>query len=155
MGKRSKRSEAKSEKIEEVLEDEEQVEDAEETAKTKEDAQDDAEGKDSDAAAKAAEAEPEAAEKIEEESEPEKELPPPEPDHPDAVAALKDLGARLETNEAGNVWRILFYEDHKDADLAQIHNLHSLKELWVIGSKISKDATEAFKEAFPDVTVYA
>ena len=79
---------------------------------------------------------------------------PPEPDHPDAVAALKDLGARLDTNEHGNVWRLFFYEDHGDSDVAQIHGLPSLKEIWLVGSKATRPMVEQLKEKMPNTTIY-
>ena len=81
--------------------------------------------------------------------------PPPEPDDPDAVQALKDIGARLETNEEGNVWRVFFYEDHTDADVTRMHSLHSLKQVWVIGSKATPECVAQLREQFPNATVYA
>ena len=81
--------------------------------------------------------------------------PPPEPDDPDAVQALKDIGARLETNEEGNVWRVFFYEDHTDADVTRMHSLHSLKQVWVIGSKATPECVTQLREQFPNATVYA
>ena len=81
--------------------------------------------------------------------------PPPEPDDPDAVQALKDIGARLETNEEGNVWRVFFYEDHTDADVTKMHSLHSLKQVWVIGSKATPECVTQLREQFPNATVYA
>ena len=83
------------------------------------------------------------------------EPPPPEPDDPDAVQALKDIGARLETNEEGNVWRVFFYEDHTDADVTKMHSLHSLKQVWVIGSKATPECVTQLREQFPNATVYA
>ena len=81
--------------------------------------------------------------------------PPPEPDDPNAVQALKDIGARLETNEEGNVWRVFFYEDHTDADVTRMHSLHSLKQVWVIGSKATPECVTQLREQFPNATVYA
>ncbi|MBB75554.1 MAG: hypothetical protein CMJ75_13690 [Planctomycetaceae bacterium] len=81
--------------------------------------------------------------------------PPPEPDDPTAVQALKDLGARLETNEEGNVWRVFFYEDHTDADVTKMHSLNSLKQVWVIGSKATPECVTQLREQFPNATVYA
>jgi hypothetical protein len=81
--------------------------------------------------------------------------PPPEPDDPNAVQALKDIGARLETNEEGNVWRVFFYEDHTDADVTRMHSLHSLKQVWVIGSKATPECVAQLREQFPNATVYA
>ena len=81
--------------------------------------------------------------------------PPPEPDDPNAVQALKDIGACLETNEEGNVWRVFFYEDHTDADVTRMHSLHSLKQVWVIGSKATPECVTQLREQFPNATVYA
>jgi hypothetical protein len=78
----------------------------------------------------------------------------PDPDHPDAVAALKDLGARLELNKWDSVWRILFYESHDDSVLDQIHSLPCLKEVWLMGTKVTEEGYEKFKERFPDITIY-
>ncbi len=78
----------------------------------------------------------------------------PDPDHPDAVAALKDLGARLELNKWNSVWRILFYESHDDSALDQIHSLPCLKEVWLMGTKVTEEGYEKFKERFPDITIY-
>ncbi|HAY81825.1 MAG TPA: hypothetical protein DCY79_18630, partial [Planctomycetaceae bacterium] len=87
------------------------------------------------------------------EPEPEPEVPP-EPDHQDAVAALKDLGVRLVTNEHGNAFRVIFYEQHGDEAIAQIRGLHSLKEVWLVGSKATKQIVDQLKESLPEVTVY-
>lgn len=84
---------------------------------------------------------------------PKVELPPP-PDHQDAVAALKDVGARLDLNEQGNVWRVFFYDKNTDAHLAQIRNLPSLREIWLIGSKVTKPGAEGLRERLPKVTIY-
>ena len=80
--------------------------------------------------------------------------PPPEPDDPNAVQALKDVGARLETNEEGNVWRVFFYEQHTDADVTKMHSLYSLKQVWVIGSKATPECVTQLREQFPNATVY-
>ena len=77
-----------------------------------------------------------------------------EPDHPDTVAALRDLGARLDTNERGNVWRIFLYDKHGDKDLAQIHGLPSLKELWLLGTKVTRRGAEEIRAKLPGVKVY-
>ncbi|MEE3367787.1 MAG: hypothetical protein VX346_00445 [Planctomycetota bacterium] len=92
---------------------------------------------------------------VEEAAKVEEPPPPPEPDDPTAVQALKDLGARLETNEEGNVWRVFFYEDHTDADVTKMHSLHSLKQVWVIGSKATAECVTQLREQFPNATVYA
>ena len=80
--------------------------------------------------------------------------PPPEPDHQDSVAALNDLGARLELNEHGNAWRLFFYEDHGDDAVAQIHGLNSLKEIWLLGTKVSEKMVDELKEHLPEAKVF-
>ncbi|MCP3695965.1 MAG: hypothetical protein GY917_27450, partial [Planctomycetaceae bacterium] len=101
----------------EPIEDQESVDDAADAGGA------DAEAADKDAADKDA-AEPDAAEETPEEEDDE----PKGDDHPDAIAALKDLGARLDLNKHERVWRIFFYEQHGDDVLDQIHGLPSLKE---------------------------
>ena len=88
----------------------------------------------------------------EEEEEPEPEVV--EPDHQDAVAALRDIGARLDVNDNGNVWRIFFYEKHTDKDLDQIHGLPALKELWLLTTKITSNGANAVRERLDKATVH-
>jgi hypothetical protein len=76
------------------------------------------------------------------------------PDHPDAVAALQDIGARLMMNQFDRVFRIIFYEQHKDDVLDQIRNLPSLKEVWIMHTKIKEDAAKALEERLEGVKVY-
>jgi len=78
----------------------------------------------------------------------------PGDDHPDAVAALKDLGARLDLNKHERVWRIFFYEKHDDDALEQIHGLSSLKELWLLHTRVTSEAAEKVRERLEGVTVY-
>ena len=78
----------------------------------------------------------------------------PGDDHPDAVAALKDLGARLDLNKHERVWRIFFYEKHDDNALDQIHGLSSLKELWLLHTRVTSEAAEKARERLEGVTVY-
>ncbi len=79
---------------------------------------------------------------------------PLEPDHPDTVAALREIGARCEVDKTGHVWRLFFYEKNTDEHLSHVHGLAGLKEIWLIGSRVSPKGVEAFKEEYPDVTVY-
>ena len=88
---------------------------------------------------------------VEEEAE---EQAPLEPDHQDAIAALKDCGCRLDVDDTGHVWRIFLYDRMGDETLAQIHGLPALKDVWVIGTRVSKEMVEQFKEQFPKVRVY-
>ncbi len=75
-------------------------------------------------------------------------------DHPDAIAALKDLGARLDLNKHERVWRIFFYEQHDDAMLDQIHGLPSLKELWLLHTRVTEEGAEKVRERLEGVTVH-
>ena len=79
---------------------------------------------------------------------------PVDPDHPDTVAALKDIGARLDLNEQGRIWRVFFYDRNQDDDLAHIHGLRDLKEVWLLGTKVTRQGAERLKERLPEVTVY-
>ena len=77
------------------------------------------------------------------------------PDHPDALAALEDVGARLMKNQFGRVTRILFYDHHRDGDLDQIRNLPSLKEVWLLHTpRIKRPAVEALRERLEGVEVH-
>ena len=78
----------------------------------------------------------------------------PGDDHPDAVAALKDLGARLDLNKHERVWRVFFYEKHGDEALGQIHGLSSLKELWLLHTGVTSEGAEQVRERLEGVTVY-
>ena len=75
-------------------------------------------------------------------------------DHPDAIAALKDLGARLDLNKHERVWRIFFYEQHDDAVLDQIHGLPSLKELWLLHTRVTEEGAEKVRERLEGVIVH-
>lgn len=86
------------------------------------------------------------------EEEPEEELPP---DDKKAVAALRKLGVRLDVNEKGNVWRVIFNDmNGRDDALVLLKGLPGLKELWLIGTKVTPKAAEKFKEDHPKMTVY-
>ena len=78
----------------------------------------------------------------------------PGDDHPDAIAALKDLGARLDLNKHERVWRIFLYENHGDEALEQIHGLSSLKELWLLHTRVTSEGAEKARERLEGVTVY-
>ena len=78
----------------------------------------------------------------------------PGDDHPDAIAALKDLGARLDLNKHERVWRIFLYENHGDEALEQIHGLSSLKELWLLHTRVTSEGAEKVRERLEGVTVY-
>jgi len=89
-------------------------------------------------------------EPVEEEEEEE----PAEPDNQDAIVALKDIGARVDSNDKERVWRVFFYEKHGDDALAQVHGLPALKEVWILGTKITEQMKDRFVEQFPKVKVY-
>ncbi|MCP4811250.1 MAG: hypothetical protein GY888_01985 [Planctomycetaceae bacterium] len=127
----------------EPIEDQESVDDAADAGGA------DAEAADKDAADKDA-AEPDAAEETPEEEDDE----PKGDDHPDAIAALKDLGARLDLNKHERVWRIFFYEQHGDDVLDQIHGLPSLKELWLLHTRVTEEGAEKARERLEGVTVH-
>ena len=78
----------------------------------------------------------------------------PGDDHPDAIAALKDLGARLDLNKHERVWRIFFYEKHDDTAVDQIHGLSSLKELWLLHTRVTSEAADKVRERLEGVTVH-
>ena len=96
----------------------------------------------------------EAAEQDAAEETPEEDDEPKGDDHPDAIAALKDLGARLDLNKHERVWRIFFYEQHGDDVLDQIHGLPSLKELWLLHTRVTKEGAEKARERLEGVTVH-
>ena len=98
------------------------------------------------------EAPAEEAAKEPEEEPAEPEAPKP-PDDQRCVAALTKLGARLDLNEEGNVWRAFFYRDHGDAALNHIFGLPSLTDLWVIGSKVSETSIAEIKTEKPDLLI--
>jgi len=87
-----------------------------------------------------------------EEEELEAELPP---DNQDAIRALRELGARVDLNEQGRVWRVFLYEKNKDNAALQIHGFPMLREIWLLGSKVSPQIVEKLKEAYPKARVFA
>jgi|GEM_PF-3134779 len=89
---------------------------------------------------------------IEEEPEVDDSLLPP--DNQDAIRALRELGARVDVNERGRVWRIFLYERNKDNALAQIHGFPRLKEVWLLGSRVSKEMVDRLREIHPELTIY-
>ena len=107
-----------------------------------------------DADATDADADADTAESDTAEEAPEEDDEPKGDDHPDAIAALKDLGARLDLNKHERVWRIFFYERHDDDMLDQIHGLPSLKELWLLHTRVTKEGAEKVRERLEGVTVH-
>ncbi|MCA9268503.1 MAG: hypothetical protein KDA41_08525 [Planctomycetales bacterium] len=90
------------------------------------------------------------------ESDPEAE---PEPDYPPddekAVAALKKLRVRLDVNAKGNVWRAIFDDyNGKDPNLVLLNGLPALKELWLIGTKVTEKAVDEIRHERPKATIY-
>jgi hypothetical protein len=57
-------------------------------------------------------------------------------------------------NEQGNVWRIFFYEKHTNGLLNHLLGLNSLKEIWLLGSKVTEVGVEELKKEKPNATVY-
>lgn len=100
---------------------------------------------------------------IEEEVEEEEELAAEEevddaslpPDNQDAIRALREAGARVDVNDRGRVWRVFLYEKNRDHDAAQIHGFPKLREVWLLGSRVTPLMIQRLREAFPDVRVYA
>ena len=93
-------------------------------------------------------------EEEEEEKEEEKEIGYP-PDGEKAVAALQKLNVRLDVSEKGNVWRVIFDDSNgKDPALVLLNGLPALRELWLLGTRVTTEAAEEFKEAHPKITVY-
>ena len=132
----------------EPIEDQESVDDAADAGGA------DAEAADKDAAEPDA-ADKDAADKDAAEETPEEEDDEPKgDDHPDAIAALKDLGARLDLNKHERVWRIFFYEQHGDDVLDQIHGLPSLKELWLLHTRGTEEGAEKARGRLDGVTVH-
>ena len=141
----------------EPLEDQESVDDAADADGADAEAADkdatDKDATDKDATDKDA-TDKEAAESDATEETPEEDDEPKGDDHPDAIAALKDLGARLDLNKHERVWRIFFYEQHGDDVLDQIHGLPSLKELWLLHTRVTKEGAEKARERLEGVTVH-
>jgi len=131
-------------------EDEEESDDVEDKDDSEEDSDDEEDDEDedtSDDSEKESDEDDAAAEEEEE--------PPTEPDHPDAINALKDIGVRLLYNKFDVVFRILFYDNHRDEHLEQIRGLPNLKEVWLLGTKVTKNAAAELQERLgEDVKVY-
>lgn len=83
---------------------------------------------------------------------PEEPPEPQEPDNQDAIAALRELGCRVDINQRGRAWRIFFYEKHKDNAVAQVHGLPCITEVWLVGSRVSDLMAERLKESLPPTT---
>ena len=53
------------------------------------------------------------------------------------------------------VFRILFYDNHRDEHLEQIRGLPNLKEVWLLGTKVTKTGAAELQERLgEDVKVY-
>jgi hypothetical protein len=76
-------------------------------------------------------------------------------DNQDAIRALRELGARVDLNEQGRVWRVFLYEKNKDNAALQIHGFPMLREIWLLGSKVSPQIIEKLREAYPKARVFA
>lgn len=77
------------------------------------------------------------------------------PDDKKAVAALEKLKVRLDVSDKGNVWRVIFDDSNgRDPALVLLNGLPALRELWLLGTRITAEATEEFKEEHPKITVY-
>ena len=80
---------------------------------------------------------------------------PDEPDNQDAIRVLKELGARLDVNQHGFVWRVFLYEKNGDDAARQIHGFPMLKEIWLLGSKVTGPMAEKLQEDFPAAKIFA
>jgi hypothetical protein len=93
------------------------------------------------------------------ESAPAEPPPPPrvlEPDDQESISALRNLGARLDVDPEGHVWRVILYgRQSRDGALAHMRGLPGLRDLWVIGTAVTKAGVEALKSEMPTVKVYA
>ena len=127
--------------VEDETEDEVAEEDDSEEEKSEE--EDDADGSDE-----------EDGQDSEEETEEEEEIEYP-PDDKKAVAALEKLNVRLDVSEKGNVWRVIFDDwNGRDPALVLLKGLPALRELWLLGTRVTEDAAKQFKEDHPKITVY-
>ena len=107
-----------------------------------------------DEAADDSEEEEEDAQDSEDDAEEEEEIEYP-PDDKKAVAALEKLNVRLDVSEKGNVWRVIFDDSNgRDPALVLLKGLPALRELWLLGTRVTEDAAKQFKEDHPKITVY-
>lgn len=144
MGKRRRRKEE-----EEELEDIREEFDADDELEEEDEDEDEYEYDEDEEDIEEEEEEDEEAELEEEEEE------PLEPDNQDAVAALRELGCRVDINDEGRAWRIFLYERHRDNAVAQIHGLPCLKEIWLVGSLVSDQMANNLRESLPEsVKIY-
>ncbi|MDA7950644.1 MAG: hypothetical protein MPJ24_04065 [Pirellulaceae bacterium] len=97
------------------------------------------------------ESEPQAEEAAEKEEE---DWAPKVPDHPDVITALKDLQARVDIDEHGRVFRVIFYRNANDDYLVHIPRLPALRELWTIGTKVTDEAVDELKKSCPRVQFF-
>ncbi len=76
-------------------------------------------------------------------------------DDPDVVGTLESFGARLDVNDEGWVWRVILYEKGGcDEALDWVKRLPELTELWVVYTKVTKQAIEDLQKERPDLTIY-
>ena len=52
------------------------------------------------------------------------------------------------------IWRVFFYDKNSDDDLTHIHGLADLKEVWLLGSKVTNGGAADLRERLPDVKVF-
>jgi hypothetical protein len=77
------------------------------------------------------------------------------PDDEKALAALRKLRVRLDVNDKGNVWRAIFDDTNgKDPSLVLLKGLPALKELWLLGTKVTSKAADSFREEHPKIKVF-
>ena len=76
-------------------------------------------------------------------------------DDPEVVGTLESFNARVEVNNEGWVWRVFLYEKGGcDEALDWVRKLPEVKELWVIHTKVTKEAVDALQEEMPDLVIY-
>ncbi|MBW3599719.1 MAG: hypothetical protein KY475_20920 [Planctomycetes bacterium] len=76
-------------------------------------------------------------------------------DDSDVVETLESFNARLDVNEDGWVWRVFLYEKGGcDEALEWVRKLPELKELWVLQTKVTKQAVDELQEEKPDLVIY-
>ena len=131
--------------------------DADDDSEDADDADDDASDEEETRTSEAAESDDDAEDNLEKEDEPpvEEEIVYP-PDDEKALAALRKMRVRLDVNEKGNVWRAIFDDTNgKDPTLVLLKGLPALKELWLLGTKVTPTAAESFQAEHPKIKVYA
>jgi len=76
------------------------------------------------------------------------------PDDEFSVEQLKKAGCRVDVNDKGNVWRVFLYERHTNALLNHTLGLPGLKELWLLGSKVTKTAVTELQKELPKTKIH-